>query len=314
MPEATFIIVNRNTAGLLLDCLKHIYACELDAAPQVILVDNGSTDESVRTVAAAYPEVIIIEAGRNLGFAAANNLAVTRASGEYLILVNTDALLEPDCPRKLIDLLKSDPKIGMAGPQLFNADGSKQTSFEAVPDLATEILNRSLLKRLFPNRYPGKHRTFEAPVPVDAIIGAVMAIRRTDLEEIGGFDERYFFFLEETDLALSMKKAGYKVYHHPAAKAFHLQGATAKTYRSEARIEFYRSRYLFFAKHYGKSSASFLKAVLSLNLGLNVAALALGNAVTLGQVRSLRANLGLKADLFEWHWQGCPAGPGLPRD
>ncbi len=314
MPEASFIIVNRNTAGLLRDCLKHIYACDLNEKPQVILVDNGSTDESVRMVGETYPDVITIEAGRNLGFAAANNLAVTKASGDYLILVNTDAMLEPDCPRKLIDLLKSDPKIGMAGPQLLNDDGSKQTSFEAVPDLATEILNRSLLKRLFPKKYPGKHWTFDAPGPIDSIIGAVMAIRKTALDAIGGFDERYFFFLEETDLALTMRKAGYKVYHHPAAKAIHLQGATAKTYRSEARIEFYRSRYLFFAKHYGKSSAGFLKAALSLNLGLNVVALGIGVAVTLGLADNLKANLRLKYDLLKWSLQGCPAGPGLPRD
>ncbi len=82
--------------------------------------------------------------------------------------------------------MESDPRIGMAGPQLLNDDGSPQTSFEAVPTLATETLNRSLLKRLFPNRYPGKGRVFTAAEPVEALIGAVMMIRKDALDELHG--------------------------------------------------------------------------------------------------------------------------------
>ncbi|AFM24253.1 glycosyltransferase family 2 protein [Desulfomonile tiedjei] len=309
----SFVVVNRNTAALLIRCLNHIFQSRLPQIPQVIVVDNGSTDDSVAQVRNAYPDVEIIEAGRNLGFAAANNRAFRISRGQFLMLVNTDAMLEPECAGRLLDLMKADPQIGMAGPQLLNNDGTPQTSFEAVPTLATETLNRSLLKRLFPGRFPGKRVRLECSTQVEALIGAVMMIRRKAIEEIGEFDENYFFFLEETDLAVRMRKAGWKVVHDPSSKAVHLQGATAKTYRADARIEFYRSRYLFFRKHYGLVAESILRAVIAVNLSLNVIGLGLATAVTFGKSRSVAGNFHVRNELWKWHLHGCPDGKGLPR-
>jgi GT2 family glycosyltransferase len=308
------VIVNRNTADLLMRCLAHVYASDLPEPPEVIVVDNGSTDDSVKRVRESYPDVVVIVAGRNLGFAAANNRAFVKASGRFMLLVNTDALLEKDCAGKLLKLMESDPRIGMAGPLLLNDDGSPQTSFEAVPTLATETLNRSLLKRLFPKRYPGKGTVFTAAEPVEALIGAVMMIRREALDELQGFDEDYFFFLEETDLAVRMRKAGWKVVHEPAAKAVHLQGATAKTYQAASRIEFYRSRYLFFRKHYGLGARKALKAVMTANLTLNTLGLGVATAVTLGRVLSVAGQFHVRSQLWKWHLNGCPEGWGLPRE
>lgn len=310
----TFIVVNRNTADLLNRCLEFIFASELPQSPQIIVVDNGSTDDSVSRVRNAYPGVEIIEAGRNLGFAAANNRAFEKAVGSYLMLVNTDALLETDCAAKLVGLVESNPRIGMAGPQLLNHDGSLQTSYEAVPTLATETLNRSLLKRLFPKRFPSKATRLSDPEPVEALIGAVMIVRRKALEELGGFDEDYFFFLEETDLAVRMRQAGWLVMHEPEARATHLQGATAKSYQAGARIEFYRSRYLFFEKHYGISAMRFLKTVMVANLTLNAIALGLANLFTLGKSPGIAGSFRVRTALWKWHLLGCPNGPGLPRD
>ncbi len=385
------IIVNRNTAGLLIRCLDHVFGSELDQRPQVIVVDNGSIDDSVKRVMEQYPEVIVMEPGRNLGFAAANNRALEKADGRYLLLVNTDAMLEKDCAAKLMTLMENDPAIGMAGPQLLNHDGTLQTSYEAVPTLATETLNRSLLKRLFPRRFPGKNRILTEPEPVEALIGAVMMIRREALDQIRGFDERYFFFLEETDLAVRMRKTAlperarhrtrashsplhpekragradsplppgegqgeglrnnppdpgtseeratnaleegdacvaptkagpacdeptWKVIHAPRAGAIHLQGATASAYQAAARIEFYRSRYLFFKKHYGPTKTTILKSVMIANLTLNVVFLGLASLVTFGKAKSLTARFRVRTALWKWHLQGCPDGAGLPRE
>lgn len=313
-PTISFIVVNRNTADLLIACLEHIYASDLDETPQVIVVDNGSTDDSVARVAAAFPQATVIEANRNLGFARANNMAFARADGELLMLVNTDAMLEKSCARVLCSLMRSRPEVGMVGPQLLNRDGSRQTSYEAVPDIATETLNRSLLKKLLPSKYPGKHRPLSGPEHVEALIGAVMMIRRQAVEQVGGFDEDYFFFLEETDLAVRMRAAGWTVMHEPRARAVHLQGATARSNESAARIEFYRSRYYFFRKHYGNRCASLLKAILTANLALNVVGLGLGSLVTFGQSQSLVRRFRVRRDLWRWHLRGCPQGPGLPRD
>ncbi len=311
--QLSFIIVNKNTAAMLLDCLAHIHASVGVDSFEVIVVDNGSVDSSVEDVRREFPHVKIIEAGRNLGFAAANNRAIAECRGRYVLLVNTDANVEPDCASRLVALMEADPQVGMVGPQLLNADRSRQTSFETPPTLATETLNRSLLKRILPNRYPSKNRVYTEPTPVEAVIGAVMLLRKSALDEVNNFDEDYFFFLEETDLALRLHRAGYKVIHHPGVFAVHLQGGTAKSYRSDARIEFYRSRYTFFRKHYGNARCEILKAVCTLNLTLSVLGLGIAVPATLGQVDSLRRNFALKKALWKWHLDGTPNGVGLPR-
>ncbi len=312
-PELSVLIVNRNTADLLLTCLKHVLRSNLDEEPEVLVVDNGSSDDSVARVKTEYPNVTVLEAGKNLGFAAANNLAAKRAQGRFLLLVNTDALLDRNCARTLLDLMKSDPLIGMVGPQLLNVDRSLQSSFEAAPTLVTETLNRSLLKRLFPNRFPGKATSAQETFSAEALIGAVMMLRREPFEALDGFDEDYFFFLEETDLAVRMKRSGWQILHEPRAKAVHLQGATADAHPASARIEFYRSRYLFFRKHHGSWAMRFLKSAMIANLILNVAGLGLVALLTLGQARSVTNRLKVRAELLKWHLLGCPEGIGLSR-
>jgi hypothetical protein len=210
--------------------------------------------------------------------------------------------------------MRGNQSIGMAGPQLLNADGTHQTSYEAIPTLATETLNRSLLKRLFPARYPGKHSRLTSASEVPSLIGAVMMIRKRALKELGGFDEDYFFFLEETDLALRMSKQGWQVVHEPSAAATHLQGATAAAYPAAARIEFYRSRYIFFRKHYGAAAERALKAVLTANLTASVPALGLACLATLGCFTRLTARFRSRARLWLWHLRGRPEGQGLPRE
>ncbi|MGC8602465.1 MAG: glycosyltransferase family 2 protein, partial [Desulfomonilaceae bacterium] len=245
-PELSVIIVNRNTSDLLMTCLSKLLESDLEQPVQIIVVDNGSTDDSVMRAKSLFPDISILEAGRNLGFAAANNLGFSISSGEFVLLLNTDALLDTKCLSRMLDLTKSDDRIALVGPQLLNLDGTNQTSYEATPTLLTETTNRSLLKRLFPKRYPGKNENLTEARDVETVIGAVMLIRRKAFNEVGGFDPSYFFFFEETDLAMRLRLAGWKIKHEPAAKAIHLQGGSAKFYPGAARIEFYRSRYIFF--------------------------------------------------------------------
>ena len=308
------IVVNRNTADLLIQCLDHIFRSALAQLPEVVVIDNGSTDASADRVREKFPNAMVREAGSNLGFARANNIALAGTTGEFLLLVNTDALLDRDCAGNLLNLMTTTPHLGMAGPQLVNADGSLQTSYEAIPTLATETLNRSLLKRLFPRRFPGKAIHLSEPQQVEALIGAVMMIRREALVQMGGFDEDFFFFLEETDLALRMRRSGWLVMHHPQAKAIHLQGETAKAYRIGARVEFYRSRYTFFRKHYGLLSTFFLKCVLTANLTLNVLFLGAAHVITVGKSQKIEDIFRVRAALWIWHLRGCPKGAGLPRE
>ena len=111
--------------------------------------------------------------------------------------------------------MDSHPETGVAGAQLLNSDGSKQNSIANFPSLATELLNKSLLRWLFPERFPGKERDYSEPIEVDSVIGACMMVRREALDQVGLLDEDYFLFLEETDWCYRMKRAGWKIYHVP---------------------------------------------------------------------------------------------------
>lgn len=308
------IIVNRNTSSLLRDCLTKFLQSDLEIPSQIIVVDNGSTDNSIEMIRTDFPDVTLIEAGRNLGFAAANNRGFSMSVGEFILLLNTDAMVEKDCISTMLALAISDDQIALVGPQLLNSDGTKQTSFEATPTLLTETTNRSLLKRLFPKRYPGKTENLANPKDVETLIGAVMLVRRKAFDAVGGFDPGYFFFFEETDLAVRLRRAGWRVVHEPRAKAVHLQGGSAKSHPAPARIEFYRSRYIFFEKLYGKVAKNFLKSVIMVNVTLNVFVYGIFNVLTLGQAKSVRQKFQVRRALCAWHFRGCPDGYGLPRD
>lgn len=308
------IVVTRNTSDLLLNCLKQIYESDLSMKLEVIVVDNGSSDGSAAMVRSHFPQVILIEAGCNLGFARANNLAFQNSTGEYILLVNTDAMLEKECASRLVGVMEKDRSVGMVGPQLLNSDGSRQTSFEATPTLLTELVGRGVLKIFFPKRYPGRKVELRVPEEVETLIGAVILIRRTAWKSVQGFDEGYFFFFEETDMALRMRQSGWTVYHNPLARSVHLQGATAKNYNAAPRIEYYRSRYLFFRKMYGRASELALKVALTLNLTLNTLVLGMVALVCLGKSRKLNDRYFQRSAIWLWHVRGFPSSAGLPRN
>ncbi|MGC8658383.1 MAG: glycosyltransferase family 2 protein, partial [Desulfomonilaceae bacterium] len=143
---------------------------------------------------------------------------------------------------------------------------------------------------------------------------AVMLVKRKAFDDIGGFDPDYFFFFEETDLALRLRLAGWRVMHEPSAKCVHLQGRSASAHASAARIEFYRSRYIFFEKFYGSKARRFLKTVIMLNLSINFVTYGAMNLVTLGLSEKLHNKFEIWKALSFWHMAGCPNSVGLPRD
>lgn len=298
------MIVNWNTRVLLLHCLASIYQTAANMDFEVWLVDNASSDGSVAAARMAYPEIHVIENTRNLGFAAANNLAFAQMRGRYAVLINTDARLRAGAVRNLFDFMEEVPEASMACGQLLNEDGSKQNSIAPFPTLLSLISNETLLRLLFPERYPSKRKHYPNPIAVDSCIGACIMVRKSAMDQVGFLDERYFFFLEETDWAYRMKLAGWKVYFVPAAQIFHAQGKTVGGGVS-ARILFYRSRYQFFEKWHKKTYFLVLLFAFSrllVNTLLNLAAV----GFTLGLNRRLKEKLKIYTELVQWHHKGCP--------
>lgn len=137
--------------------------------------------------------------------------------------------------------------------------------------------------------------------------------RREAVESVGLLDEEYFFFLEETDWCLRMKKAGWKVVHDPRYSIYHLQGRSAGKVNVRARIEYWRSRYTFFRKHYGVATRLALRAGLMGKLTVNLLFSFLANILTLFTRSGLRAKLAVYGNVFVWHLRGCPCDAGLER-
>lgn len=309
MVDLSVVIVNRNTKDLLLDCIDSINATVPPCTFEIWLVDNASSDGSIEAVKRSFPEVKCIENNKNLGFAKANNLAIRQANGRYVVLLNTDTVLTQSALRILIEFMDSNKDVAICGGQLLNGDGSLQNSIANIPTLATELLNKSLLRRLFPVRYPGKENLFERPTEVESVIGACMVVSKDAIDRVGLLDETYFFFLEETDWCLSMRKKGWRIFFHPSARIFHLQGQTAKKNNIAARIEYWRSRYSFFRKHYSVMENIILMAGLLIKLLFSVILQFILACVSV----KARARLKVNASLLCWHLFGCPSKWGLEK-
>ncbi|MFH1146439.1 MAG: glycosyltransferase family 2 protein [Pseudomonadota bacterium] len=303
--DVSIVIVNWNTRDLLRDCLNSIQETVGDIACEVIVVDNASGDQSVAMLEKEFPEVRVIRNSENRGFGAANNQAFAVMNGRYALLLNTDTILVAGAVQQLFSFMEANPEAGMACGQLLNRDGTRQNSIAKFPNLLTLVLNVPLLEYLFPKYYPSKRYKRKIPVQVDSGIGACLIIRKRAIDQAGGFDERYFFFFEETDLALQMHLQGWKVYHVPSAFIYHLQGKSiGRNVRS--RIEFYRSRYQFFRKWKNPLCFRFLSVIVITRLILNYALVFAGNLITFGAGAGLRERLSVYGNLILWHLHGCP--------
>src|SRR6202795_2734197 len=208
---------------------------------------------------------------RNLGFGRGVNFAAREAQGDFLLLLNSDARLDPGALGHAVDWMRANPGCGIAGAQLLNPDGTKQNSIANFPSLATELLNKFLLRRFWPKRFPGKEQEYHQPVEVESVIGAFFLVRREVWEKLGGMDERFFFFLEETDFCLRARQAGLGTVHLPQVCVWHGQGQTPKKELAAARIEYWRSRYAYFAKHQGVAVRAVLRCGLLLRLIVDAA-------------------------------------------
>jgi len=314
MVDLSIIIVNWNTKEYLLPCLKSIFGKGGVTGWEIIVTDNSSTDGSGDEIRKTFPSVQVIENDKNLGFSKAMNQGLQKASGRYALLLNPDTRVKNGAIEQLVSFMDGCPNAGAAGMQLLNSDGSKQNSIANFPSLATELLNKRLLRWLFPKKFLGKERNYSKPVEVDSVIGACMMVRRVALEQVGLLDEDYFLFLEETDWCYRMKRAGWKIYHVPQAEVYHLQGKSAETQKKKAKVEYYRSRYHFFKKNRGPLQHFLLVGGLTIRLIFELLMITVASVITFFVVKGCRRKLSLYSYLFWWHLRLCPEGMGLKNE
>ena len=298
------IIVNWNTKDILQKCLDSIYQTIDNLSFEIIVVDNASSDGSTEMLRERYPQIIKIYNQVNKGFGAANNQAFAVMKGKYALLLNTDTIMTPGAVTKLYSFAETHPQAAIVCGQLLNADGTKQNSISSFPNLLTLVANTSLLEYLLPQCYPSKRYKHNAPIEVDSAIGACMMINRKALDEVGHFDERYFFFFEETDLAYAFHSKGWSVYHVPDAFIYHQQGQSIG-HNVGSRIEFYRSRYQFLCKWHSRKYFYPAATIIFIRLLVNFFFSCAVNFLTLGLVKKLRQKLIVYSRLIFWHLKSC---------
>ncbi len=312
--DISIVIVNWNTKDLLLNCIESVYSHMGSLSCEIWVVDNGSQDKSAEAVRSRFPDVLLIENRQNAGFAKANNQALRQINGRYAVLLNSDAVLTAGAIETMIGFMEKNRAAGICGGQLLNANGSKQNSIANIPTLATEMLNKSILRKLFPGKYPGKELNLRGPIVVESVIGACMVVRKEAMDNVGLLNEDYYFFLEETDWCLRFKRKGWKVYHHPEAKIYHYQGQSAAKVHINARLEYWKSRYLFFKKNHGIVTYYTLRSFLALKLIADIFLALVVNLVTFFGNRRAVGKLELYTALAVWHLKGMPDDSGLIKE
>jgi GT2 family glycosyltransferase len=312
MTDLSIVLLTWNGRELALACLASIERTlrgpGAALAVEAIVVDNGSTDDTIAAVRARFPWAEVVALPRNLGFAAGNNAGLARARGRHVALLNNDTEVLPGCFEACVRFLDAHPDVGIVGPQLLHPDGRLQNSIHNAPTLLGEVVPRGVLETLAPRRFPSKRFRHAGPLDVEAVQGACMVVRRAALEAVGPMPEDYFFFLEETDWQFAMRAAGWRVVHLPEARLVHLLGATSKKrVPLPTRIEYHRSLYHFFHKRRGPGRAAAVVAVRLAKLVLALVALA---PLALVLPRK-RAHWRERAAILAWHARGCPPSWGL---
>lgn len=217
-PKVSIIILNYQTKGLLKQCLRGIIQSDITIPYELIVVDNHSQDSSASMVRTNFPDVTLIEAPENRGYAAGNNIGITRARGEYLLIVNPDIAIFSGVVEAMVGYLEKNPRVALIGPKLINPDGTTQVSCYRFPTPMIPIYRRTPLGRM--PRALRSLRTYllsdwdhSSNQSVDWVLGACMMVRRSAVEKVGVMDERFFLYFEDVDWCRRFWKAGYEVHY-----------------------------------------------------------------------------------------------------
>lgn len=305
----SIVIITKDTKDLLRDLLSSIDK-DVPLKPllnEIVVVDNASSDGTDAMVAKDFPAVLLLRNEKNRGFAASANAGFHRSTGDFIFLLNSDTLLLPGEAVKMARFMEANTDVGICGPQLVYPDMKLQRSSASIPSLLAEIMP-SLKTQATGKRVSRLNTALDVP----SLIGAAIMMRRAALERVNGFDERFFFFLEETDLCMRIRSAGFRVILFTDAKVIHLQGRTVRKNWVKGRIEYNISMYKFIRKHHGLPYYRFFqmtrvtKAALLLCLVTTLPFLLIGSRT--------RRTYVYYANLVGWHLKGCPDTGGLRPD
>lgn len=268
--DLSVVIVNYNVKFFLEQCLKSVFSSGKDLDMEVFVVDNNSVDGSVEMVAEKFPDVRLMANEHNLGFSKANNQAIKKASGRYVLLLNPDTVLEDDTLPKVVGFMDEHPDGGGLGVKMLDGQGNfLPESKRGLPTPGVAFCKVFGLSALFP-----KSRTFgryhlgfldkDETHRVDVLSGAFMLLRREALDKTGLLDEDFFMYGEDIDLSYRITEAGYSNYYFPGTRIIHYKGESTKKSSVNYVLVFYNAMIIFARKHFSKKNASLFSLLINL--------------------------------------------------
>ncbi len=272
MIKISIIIVNYNVKDFLEQALISIKRSLKDIPSEIFVVDNDSSDESVPMLKERFPEVILIENKVNSGFSAANNLAIKKAKGEFVVLINPDTVVQEDTFVKLLEFFEKNPQASAATCKILNPDGTFSVdSRHSIPTPMTAFWKLIGFNRLFPKsklfaRYNLTFLSENDIHKVEAISGSFMMIRREMVDKVGLLDERFFMYCEDIDYCHRINNAGGEIYYVPTSQIIHYKGESTKKNNIDYVYNFNKSLYLFYKKHYQKKYITPIKWLILLGV------------------------------------------------
>lgn len=265
MTDLSIIIVSWNVSVHLKTCLHSIGARD---GVEVIVVDSGSSDDTVAMVRATFPGVKLLAQSANLGFTRCNNIGLAASSGRYVLLLNPDTEVIGDALEQMCAYLDAHPDVGIVGPHTLNSDGSHQSTRRRFPTLATGLFESTWLQAFAPtallDHYYVRDRADGDTFDVDWVQGSALMARREVYAQIGGLDEGYVMYSEELDWCRRAKLAGWRVVYLGSARIIHHGGKSSEQASARRHIHFQESKLRYFHKHHGWLAAQALRLCLLL--------------------------------------------------
>jgi N-acetylglucosaminyl-diphospho-decaprenol L-rhamnosyltransferase len=248
-PRWAAVVVNYESGALLTECVRSLLADDSAGPIELVVVDNGSRDSSVASLHAEFPDVRVVAAPGNVGYARAANLGIASTRAPIVAVFNPDLTIEPGSAKAMLARFDADARLGACGPRVRNLDGTDYPSARRQPPVGLAIAHGALGLIRPGNRFTVRYRGLDAdpgePRPVDWVSGAAIWLRRTALDAVGGWDERYFMYMEDIDLGWRLRRARWGIAYEPGGAVTHVQGAVTSRHPYRMLAEHHRSAWRF---------------------------------------------------------------------
>lgn len=270
MTKLSIIIVNYNVRHFLEQCLISVYNASGNINTEIFVVDNNSVDGSCAMIKERFPQVNLIENKKNVGFSSANNQAIKKASGEFILLLNPDTVVEEDTFEKCLQFMDSNSDAGGLTVRMIDGKGKfLPESKRALPTPVVSFYKIFGFARLFPKskrfaRYYLGHLSENDTNEIEILPGAFMLLRKEALNKTGLLDEDYFMYGEDIDLSYRITQAGYKNYYYPKTTIIHYKGESTKKGSLNYVYVFYKAMIIFAQKHFSQKNAKAFSLIINI--------------------------------------------------